>query len=449
MISVSFFERGVCLISIKSDLVISFIEQLPEGAKVSVRELSAQLNVSEGTAYKAVKEAEQRGLVLVKPKAGTVRVKSERSVLDQMIPAADLCSLLGLTVHAGKEHLRHGIRKLVICNGSVQDLLRQLGGTPAEACLCLCGDRPDIQDAVLSTGGHLLLTDGARPTWTQISQAERGGLIILSSAQSAYSLVRAFDAEFAEHTDYSDSDQVSGWMQTPDYLYYNDIVADWQQFYAEGSFIKQYPLVDDNLELYGGLDLWRASAAVPSQKLRSAAADEMQIPTVSLTDDLKAVAKRFVVNGETLAAVMDGKRMVGTITPNDLLRYYMITEPNSYESAAESFLEKDNTVSDENTVIYRIRIPESEMKNIAHIEMDILLCAADNHLRQIGKASFKLDSGTFFATKKIRSSESLLLISKLQQTAGSTYVIETEINDDTTSYAKAVLVASVPDGKEE
>lgn len=414
-----------------------------------MRELSAQLNVSEGTAYKAVKEAEQRGLVLVKPKAGTVRVKSERSVLDQMIPAADLCSLLGLTVHAGKEHLRHGIRKLVICNGSVQDLLRQLGGTPAEACLCLCGDRPDIQDAVLSTGGHLLLTDGARPTWTQISQAERGGLIILSSAQSAYSLVRAFDAEFAEHTDYSDSDQVSGWMQTPDYLYYNDIVADWQQFYAEGSFIKQYPLVDDNLELYGGLDLWRASAAVPSQKLRSAAADEMQIPTVSLTDDLKAVAKRFVVNGETLAAVMDGKRMVGTITPNDLLRYYMITEPNSYESAAESFLEKDNTVSDENTVIYRIRIPESEMKNIAHIEMDILLCAADNHLRQIGKASFKLDSGTFFATKKIRSSESLLLISKLQQTAGSTYVIETEINDDTTSYAKAVLVASVPDGKEE
>ena len=414
-----------------------------------MRELSAQLNVSEGTAYKAVKEAEQRGLVLVKPKAGTVRVKSERSVLDQMIPAADLCSLLGLTVHAGKEHLRHGIRKLVICNGSVQDLLRQLGGTPAEACLCLCGDRPDIQDAVLSTGGHLLLTDGARPTWTQISQAERSELIILSSAQSAYSLVRAFDAEFAEHTDYSDSDQVSSWMQTPDYLYYNDIVADWQQFYAEGSLIKQYPLVDDNLELYGGLDLWRASAAVPSQKLRSAAADEMQIPTVSLTDDLKAVAKRFVVNGETLAAVMDGKRMVGTITPNDLLRYYMITEPNSYESAAESFLEKDNTVSDENTVIYRIRIPESEMKNIAHIEMDILLCAADNHLRQIGKASFKLDSGTFFATKKIRSSESLLLISKLQQTAGSTYVIETEINDDTTSYAKAVLVASVPDGKEE
>ena len=449
MISVSFFFFFVCLISIKSDLVISFIEQLPEGAKVSVRELSAQLNVSEGTAYKAVKEAEQRGLVLVKPKAGTVRVKSERSVLDQMIPAADLCSLLGLTVHAGKEHLRHGIRKLVICNGSVQDLLRQLGGTPAEACLCLCGDRPDIQDAVLSTGGHLLLTDGARPTWTQISQAERSELIILSSAQSAYSLVRAFDAEFAEHTDYSDSNQVSSWMQTPDYLYYNDIVADWQQFYTEGSFIKQYPLVDDNLELYGGLDLWRASAAVPSQKLRSAAADEMQIPTVSLTDDLKAVAKRFVVNGETLAAVMDGKRMVGTITPNDLLRYYMITEPNSYESAAESFLEKDNTVSDENTVIYRIRIPESEMKNIAHIEMDILLCAADNHLRQIGKASFKLDSGTFFATKKIRSSESLLLISKLQQTAGSTYVIETEINDDTTSYAKAVLVASVPDGKEE
>ena len=422
--------------------MLSYIEQLPEGSKVSVRELSSQLKVSEGTAYKAVKEAELRGLVLVKPKAGTVRVKSEQSSLEKAVLAADLSKVLGLTIITGKERLRSGIRKLIICDGSERALRRQFQGVSPGACLCLCGDRPDIQNAVLEAGGHLLLTDGAKASWTQTSAAERNGLLILSSAQSAYSLVRLFDAEFVSRADYSASGQVSSWMQTPDYLYFNDIVADWQQMYIESSLAKQYPLVDDNLELYGGLDLWRSATAVPSQKLSSVAAEKAEFAKVELTEDLKNVAKHFVVNGESLAAVMDGKRMVGIITANDLLRYYMYTEPNSYEYAAESFLEKDSTVSDRESTVYRVRIPKTEMKNIEHIEMDLLLSAAGSHLRQAGCEAFKLDSGTFFAQKKISSSEGMLLTSKLQQMGRNSYVIEVEINDDTASYAKAVLLAS-------
>jgi predicted transcriptional regulator len=69
----------VSKISIKNDLVLNYIESLADGTRVSVRELSATLQVSEGTAYKAVKEAEQRGLVVVKPKAGTVRIVRQRS----------------------------------------------------------------------------------------------------------------------------------------------------------------------------------------------------------------------------------------------------------------------------------------------------------------------------------------------------------------------------------
>ncbi|MCF0137771.1 MAG: GntR family transcriptional regulator, partial [Oscillospiraceae bacterium] len=57
----------------KNDYVLSHIEGLKAGTKVSVRGLSAELNVSEGTAYKAIKEAELRRLVVTKPKAGTFR----------------------------------------------------------------------------------------------------------------------------------------------------------------------------------------------------------------------------------------------------------------------------------------------------------------------------------------------------------------------------------------
>ena len=50
-------------ISIKNDIVLSRIEATEPGTKISVRGLASELDVSEGTVYKAIKEAEQRGLV--------------------------------------------------------------------------------------------------------------------------------------------------------------------------------------------------------------------------------------------------------------------------------------------------------------------------------------------------------------------------------------------------
>ena len=429
-------------ISIKNDLVVNYIEKLPEGARVSVRELSAKLDVSEGTAYKAVKEAERRGLVLVKPKAGTVRVSMEQTVFEKEIPAREIVRLLGLTVLTGRESLNRKIEKIVICDGTVESAVRQLQGQKHEACLCLCGDRPDMQAAVMEHGANLLLTSGAKASWMQMNQADRSGLMILASVQSAYSLVRLFDAEFADRSDYSDSGHAIAWMQTPDYLYYNDIVADWQRLYTDSCLVKQYPVVDDDLGLYGGLDVWRAGGAIPSQKIRSVMTDRSNLLICTTQDSLTEIAKRFIIENESIAAVMDGDRLQGIITSNDLLRYYMYTEPNTYEYAADSFLTRDTTVSNRDTAIYHIRIPTAELKNIGHIEMDLFLSAAEELMQQTGCDSYKLESGTFFAPKQIISSDGLILLCHLQQTGRTSYVIEAEINDDTVTYAKVVLIIS-------
>ena len=65
------FEVNV--LGAKSDMIIEYIERLPEGARVSVRGLSKELGVSEGTAFKAIRLADERGLVETRPRAGTVR----------------------------------------------------------------------------------------------------------------------------------------------------------------------------------------------------------------------------------------------------------------------------------------------------------------------------------------------------------------------------------------
>lgn len=427
---------------IKNDLVLDYIESLPEGEKVSVRELAAKLQVSEGTAYKAVKRAEQFGLVMVKPKVGTVRVCMGQPAFEQTVSLADTVRLLGLNVLTGRQKLGQSIRKLVICDGSEQSMLQQLDGVDPAECLCLCGDRPEMQTAVLEHGANLLLTGGAKSSWVHTNMAERKGLLILSSPQSAYSLIRLFDAEFIEQRNPSDGIDVTAWMQTPDYLYYNDVVADWQRLFIESSLPKEYPVVDDNLELFGSLDIWNAATAIPSQKLRSVIADTPRLETVQAEERLKDVARRFIINGDSIAAVLDGRRMLGIITSNDLLRYYLGKEGEPGERSADSFLTKDIAGSTRDAVVFHVRVPDPAGQNDGQLALSLLIAAAASHLRQLGCEQWRLESGTYIAPKPLVFSDSLILLSRIQPGSPGVHVIEAELSDDNVSYAKMMMIAA-------
>ena len=59
----------------KHEIIIQYIRDLEVGTKVSVRQIAKELDVSEGTAYRAIKEAENQGLVSSIPKVGTIRIE--------------------------------------------------------------------------------------------------------------------------------------------------------------------------------------------------------------------------------------------------------------------------------------------------------------------------------------------------------------------------------------
>ena len=63
----------------KHQEILSYLEELPIGKRVSVRSISNHLGVSDGTAYRAIKEAENRGIVETRPRSGTIRVKISES----------------------------------------------------------------------------------------------------------------------------------------------------------------------------------------------------------------------------------------------------------------------------------------------------------------------------------------------------------------------------------
>lgn len=78
----------------KHQEILDYLLQLDIGKRVSVRSISNYLNVSEGTAYRAIKEAEMRGIVETRPRSGTVRVKQKSSLRIAQISYAEIARKL-------------------------------------------------------------------------------------------------------------------------------------------------------------------------------------------------------------------------------------------------------------------------------------------------------------------------------------------------------------------
>ncbi len=70
----------------KHEQIIQHIISLPVGEKISVRKIARTLDVSEGTAYRAIKEAENQGLVSTIERVGTIRIeKNGRNILNNLL----------------------------------------------------------------------------------------------------------------------------------------------------------------------------------------------------------------------------------------------------------------------------------------------------------------------------------------------------------------------------
>lgn len=81
--------------------ILDYLERLAIGKRVSVRSISNHLKVSDGTAYRAIKEAENRGIVETKPRSGTVRIEKKGRVRIDRLTYAEIARISDSEVLAG------------------------------------------------------------------------------------------------------------------------------------------------------------------------------------------------------------------------------------------------------------------------------------------------------------------------------------------------------------
>ncbi len=430
------------IISSKYEQVLDCIKSIKPGTKISVRGLAESLHLSAGTVYKAIKEAEAAGLVITKPKAGTVRIDSESRIPGLGLSGIELMRVLGLHAEAGRPNLRNSIEKIIVCDSDVSSLQRRMENYNSSSVLCICGQRPEMHRAILGLGANLLITDFQKLDAVDRITAERMGLFILSSATDTYTLLRVFERQLGRHGVPTGEDSVRSWMQAPDLLYDDDIVADWLRLYSKLSVTQQLPVVDSKLNLIGGVDVLHAAAADPSMKLsRLVSGDEMYL-RLNAEDSIEDAAQEMVLKGASLGVVQDGGKMIGTLSGADLLRYYMYTASQENPLNITPFLRQDEELSTENRFVYALLFPDEALENVRHVEVYAILTAISELMKSLGCTNYIFTNCTFYSEHKIVFSEGLILTCLNAASDGNYFIIEAEINDDRQSYIKGIFTIS-------
>ncbi|MFD2618052.1 DRTGG domain-containing protein [Terrilactibacillus laevilacticus] len=301
----------------KQEQIIQYIINLKSGEKISVRQIAAQLHVSEGTAYRAIKEAEHQGYVSTIERVGTVRIENKENRKFDVLTYSEVVNIVDGTVLGGEGGLSKTLNRFIIGAMQLDAMLRYVEAGD----LLIIGNRENVHQYALNSGASMLITGGFDTSSEIKKMANELNLPVISTSYDTFTVAtminRAIDDRLIKKEIMHVEDILTPLSHTS-YLYETDKVKDWIILNHKTSH-QRYPVVNQDLKVVGiittndGLDHDESSlikdvmikqpiTASPSMTVTSAA-------HMMIWEDIKC-----------LPIVDANKHLLGIITQQDVLK---------------------------------------------------------------------------------------------------------------------------------
>jgi len=429
-------ERGDILSS-KLEQVVEYIANLEIGTKVSIKSLAKSLSVSEGTAYHAIKRAEQQELVVTLPKAGTTRVQKKDQPAYVLLTIKTLMDLIDAVMLTSPSTSDVVLNQFYVGDTNVEDLRRQLEAGN-DGAVCILGDRPEMQRTAVAGGANLLLTGGAQPCEDILFQAEREHLVILRTEHSTFHVLNRLNSAADNHFPFPVQVRVQEWMQPPQFLYLDDLVADGRKIFQDYG-LKEIPVVDEDMHICGILSAAKALGTEVSQRVRRVYENGGTYQAVQDTDYISVAAAQFVFRGGNQVFVLKEDRLEGMLTANDLLKVFQYYGASAGQQNQEYLLQLVTSQEQNSRHIYSVRLPFSKTQDhtiYGNHSMSLLLSAANHYCQELGIHG-SVQNLTFYSGVPGAVVGDLNLSVELVSQSVGHYALECEVYSDVCSYAKA------------
>lgn len=301
----------------KHEQIIAYIESLKIGQKISVRKIAEVMNVSEGTAYRAIKDAGQLGLVTTIDRVGTVRIDKKNREEIENLTFNEILKIIDGEVIGGKNGLSKSVSKFAIGAMELKDVVKYI----SHQTLLIVGNRPDVQLEALKKGSGVLITGGFKTSQKIIDYANSHNLPILSSNYDTFLVANIINRAMYNQ------------MIRKEILIVNDIVKPindmtvvfdemgLEDYKARAKVTghSRFPVVDKNWKLVG---IITSKETIHMQVGDTVSKVMTKRPiNVELTTTVASCAHLMIWEGiEILPVTTKNRKAIGVITRDDVLK---------------------------------------------------------------------------------------------------------------------------------
>lgn len=309
--------------STKHQRIIEYIESLPVGEKISVRTIAKNMQLSEGTAYRAIKAAENLGIVSTIERVGTIRIERKSKDNFEKLSFGEVVKIIEGEVYGGSKGLDKILNRFVIGAMTEEAMTRYI----QPESLLIIGNRDDAQLSALEQGAAVLITGGFSASIELIRRADELEIPVIGTTYDTFTVAslinRAMSDQLIKKKIMIVADIYTEFSQT-NYLMLDDTVEDYRKMnHKTGN--SRFPVINHSNRLVGivtAKDVIGKSDHIVIERVMT------RNPSITkLHASVASVAHSMIWNGlEMLPVVQDNMELIGIISRQDVMKAMQLAQ---------------------------------------------------------------------------------------------------------------------------
>lgn len=433
----------------KHEQILIFIESLKVGNKISVRQIAKELSVSEGTAYRAIKEAENQGLVSTIERVGTIRIEQKKKENFEHLTFAEIVGIVDGQVLGGREGLYKTLHKFVIGAMKLDAMMRYL----EKDSLLIIGNRVEAHQLALEEGAAVLITGGFDTDDNIKRLANERELPIISTSYDTFTVAaminRAIYDQLIKKEIVLVGDILTPFEET-NYLTKTDSLQQWYHL-NETTSHSRYPVVDEQNRVIGIVTSKDVIGKQPELNIEKVMTKKPL--TVLKETSLAYAAHMMVWEGiEIVPVVNNYHRLVGLISRQDVLKalQHVQRQPQVGETIDDIVTSGLTVVSnDPNQLIFRSDITPQMTNSLGTLSYGVFVSfvteVSSRVIKQMKKGDLVVEHIAVYFIKPVQLEKTIEIRPRILEIGRKSVKVDVEVYHEKDIVGKAILIAQLID----
>ncbi|MDG5786992.1 CBS domain-containing protein [Evansella sp. AB-P1] len=432
----------------KHEQILQHIRSLEVGNKISVRQIAKALQVSEGTAYRAIKDAENQGLVSTIERVGTIRIEKKQKDNIERLTYAEVINIVDGQVLGGRNGLYKTLNKFVVGAMKADAMMRYI--EPGN--LLIVGNREQVHKLALEEGSAVLITGGFDTKEDVKQLADELEIPIISTSYDTFTVATMINRAIYDQLIKKEIVLVEDILiplEETSIMTTAHTVEKWHELNNKTGH-SRYPIVDDDLKVHGivtAKDVMGVSPLIEIEKVMT-----KNPISVNAQTSVASAAHMMVWEGIELLPVIDnGKRLIGIISRQDVLKALQMLQrqPHVGETIEDLVTRHFEDISTSQEYCFQLEVNPQMTNHLGTISYGVITTivteAGSRVLRKYKKGDLVVENITLFFIKPVQIESKIKVYPKVLEVGRKFGKVDVEIFHEGQIVGKAMLMAQLID----